>query len=98
MVQRRVGTATLQMAEQYPNKAIQVSYVVVPRNRAPLEECTRLSAHEIVAWRVDCTKSLQVCGKKKTVACLAGNRVRAVASERRVGLSATAQRTSPPTC
>ena len=61
-------------ADQYPNKSIQVSCVAVPRKRAPLEECIRLSAHEIVAGRrigsVKCTQCLQVCGKKQLVACL----------------------------
>ena len=72
-------------ADQYPNKSIQVSCVAVPRKRAPLEECIRLSAHEIVAGRrigsVKCTQCLQVCGKKQLVACLASNHVRTVASK-----------------
>ena len=59
-VQRHVATLTLHMAEQYPNKSVQVSHVAVLRKRAPLEECIRLSAHEIVAGRrigsVKCTK------------------------------------------
>ena len=52
----------------WPSRSIQVSYVAVPRKRA-LEECTRMSEHEIVAGRragsVKCTKCLQVCGKKQ---------------------------------
>ena len=47
-VRRRVTTAALYVAEQYPNKSIQVSRAAVPRKRAPQEERVRLSAHEIV--------------------------------------------------
>ena len=64
-VQRQVATDTLHMAEQYPNKSIQVSHVAVHRKHAPLEECIRLSAHEIVAGSAKCTKCLQVCGKEQ---------------------------------
>ena len=49
--------------------------VAVARKRTPLEECIRLSAHEIVAGRrissVMCTKCLQVCGKKQLCVWLA---------------------------
>ena len=48
-VQRRVATVTSHMAEQYPLQSTQVSYVAVPRKRAPLEECIRVSEHESVA-------------------------------------------------
>ena len=54
-MQRRVATVSLHMAKQYPNKSIQVSHVAVLRKRAPLEECIRVSQHEIVAG----------CGKKQ---------------------------------
>ena len=43
--------ARRRMAEQYLNKSTQVFYVAVPQKRAPLEECIRLSAHEIVPGR-----------------------------------------------
>ena len=78
-VQRRVATVTLHMAEQYPTKSIQVSHVAVPRKRAPLEECIRVSEHEIVAWRragsVKCSKCLQVYGKKQLRVWLPTSRI-----------------------
>ena len=73
MVQRRCQ----HMVVQYSHKSTPVSHVAVPRKRTQLEECIRLSAHEIVAGRragsVKCTKC---------VACLAANEVHTVASER----------------
>ena len=64
----RVATVTLHVTELFPNKSVPVSHVTVRRKRCALDECTELSAHELVALRwagsVKCKKFLPVCGKK----------------------------------
>ena len=82
--QRRVATVTLHMAEQYPNKSIQVSHVAVRRKRASLEECVKLSAQEIVAGaqaRLREVHQVPTSMRQEAVACLDANHMRTVACE-----------------
>ena len=65
---QRVPTVTLHMADLFQNKAIPVSHVSLPRKRLALEECIKISAHELVAGRgagsMKCKRCWQVCGRK----------------------------------
>ena len=92
----RVAAVTLHMAEQ--NKSLLVSHVAVARQRVPLEECSRLSAHGIVAGRSAAPKDHQVLAglRQEAAACLAANDVRTSASERRAFHPASAWFASPP--
>ena len=73
---RRVATVTLQVAEEYSNWFIQVSHVAVPRKRALLEECIKLSAHEIVA--------LGACKFAARSICVSGCQSRAFRGKRKM--------------
>ena len=61
-------TVTLHTLEHFPNKSIPVPCVSLPRKRLALDECIKISAHELVARRragsAKCKKCLQVCGRK----------------------------------
>ena len=58
----RVATVTLHMAEHFPNRSILASCVSLLHKRLALDECIKISSHEVMAgrraWSFKCKKCM----------------------------------------